>query len=93
MNRQLFITEDGSHSICVPDLNVSYHSKHGALQESQHIYIGAGLMYLAGIKRNISVLEVGFGTGLKFLQIYAIHSHASTKTRGLAAAPREGANN
>ena len=67
MNRQLFITEDGSHSICVPDLNVSYHSKHGALQESQHIYIGAGLMYLAGIKRNISVLEVGFGTGLNAL--------------------------
>ena len=67
MNRQLFITEDGSHSICLPDLNVCYHSKHGAIQESRHIYIGAGLRYMAGTKRQISILEVGFGTGLNAL--------------------------
>jgi tRNA U34 5-methylaminomethyl-2-thiouridine-forming methyltransferase MnmC len=65
MHRELFLTEDGSHSIKVPELNVSYHSKHGAIQESVHIFIENGLKYLN--KTNISVLEVGFGTGLNAL--------------------------
>lgn len=55
-------TEDGSHTLYVPDLNEHYHSTHGAIQESNHIYINAGLKYLS--KQNISVLEIGFGTGL-----------------------------
>ena len=67
MNRHLFITEDGSHSISMPDLNVCYHSKHGAIHESQHIYIDTGFRYMAVIKQNISILEVGFGTGLNAL--------------------------
>jgi tRNA U34 5-methylaminomethyl-2-thiouridine-forming methyltransferase MnmC len=67
MDRQLFITEDGSHSIIIPELNVSYHSRHGAIQESTHIFIEAGLRHVAGTLQNISILEVGFGTGLNGL--------------------------
>ena len=65
MHPELFITKDGSHSIKIPELNVSFHSKHGAIQESQHIYINAGLRHIH--KKEISILEVGFGTGLNAL--------------------------
>lgn len=65
MLHELFVTEDGSHSIKVPDLNLTYHSKHGAIQESVHVFIESGLKYLN--KSRISVLEVGFGTGLNAL--------------------------
>ena len=69
MNREIIITGDGSHSISVPDLNVAYHSIHGAITESMHVFIKAGLIdseifeYI-GVHQ---VLEVGFGTGLNAL--------------------------
>lgn len=47
--------------------NLSYHSKHGAINESQHIYINTGLRYISSFKNKISILEVGFGTGLNAL--------------------------
>lgn len=65
MRHEIFVTEDGSHSIKVPELNVTYHSKHGAIQESVHVFIESGLRYLN--KKEISILEVGFGTGLNAL--------------------------
>lgn len=47
-------TEDGSHTLYVPELNEHYHSTHGAIQESMHIYIGEGLLYtLQRSDRNI----------------------------------------
>lgn len=39
------ITEDGSHTLYVPELNEHYHSTHGALQESTHIFIREGLLH------------------------------------------------
>jgi len=65
MQQELFITEDGSHSVRVAELNVSYHSKHGAIQESVHVFIENGLKQIK--KRRINILEVGFGTGLNAL--------------------------
>lgn len=61
----LFITEDGSHSVQSESFGVAYHSKHGAIQETQHVFIEAGLKYAIekGLK-DISILEIGFGTGL-----------------------------
>ncbi len=56
------ITSDGSHSLFVPGINEHYHSVNGAIQESLHVYITAGLNECSKI--NISVLEIGFGTGL-----------------------------
>jgi len=62
MKRNLIITEDGSPSLHVPELSESYHSKHGAIQESMHVYIQTCLAQIN--KPAISLFEVGFGTGL-----------------------------
>lgn len=69
MQKRLIITEDGSHSISIPELNVIYHSIHGAIQESKHVFIEAGLKYLLDRFENeqICILEVSFGTGLNVL--------------------------
>lgn len=67
MEQRLFITEDGSHSVADPELNVTYHSRHGAVQESRHIFIEAGLKEMLKKKHEISVFELGFGTGLNAL--------------------------
>ncbi|MCI5081380.1 MAG: tRNA (5-methylaminomethyl-2-thiouridine)(34)-methyltransferase MnmD [Saprospiraceae bacterium] len=61
---QIFETQDGSHSIFSEKYGVSYHSKYGAIQESQHVFIEAGLYHKGLEKKEISILEIGFGTGL-----------------------------
>jgi tRNA U34 5-methylaminomethyl-2-thiouridine-forming methyltransferase MnmC len=68
MEREIIITRDGSHSIAVPELSVTYHSIHGAIQESKHVFIEAGLKHLLNqTAKQICILEVGFGTGLNTL--------------------------
>ena len=62
MYSELFITEDGSHTLFVPAIDECYHSTHGAVQESQHIFINSGFKQCD--KSEIRVLEIGFGTGL-----------------------------
>ncbi|MEJ1236547.1 tRNA (5-methylaminomethyl-2-thiouridine)(34)-methyltransferase MnmD [Chryseolinea sp. T2] len=63
---QFIITEDGSHTLFRADLDETYHSKHGALQESQHVFINNGLRYWMETrnKEQVTIFEVGFGTGL-----------------------------
>jgi tRNA U34 5-methylaminomethyl-2-thiouridine-forming methyltransferase MnmC len=61
---EIIITEDGSHTIAVPALNEHYHSVHGAISESKHIFIEAGLKPSIKDKDIIHILEIGFGTGL-----------------------------
>ncbi len=61
----IVITEDGSHSIYVQSLDEHYHSVHGAITESQHVFIEAGLKQIKN--RHIRILEMGFGTGLNAL--------------------------
>ncbi|MCR6722284.1 MAG: tRNA (5-methylaminomethyl-2-thiouridine)(34)-methyltransferase MnmD [Chitinophagaceae bacterium] len=77
MERKLFETRDGSHSIAIPELQVMYHSVHGAIQESQHIFIHAGLEKAVEEKpgRPLRILEMGLGTGLNAL-LTAIYSSA-----------------
>lgn len=68
MERILEPTSDGSHTISIPEMKVTYHSKHGAVQESMHVFIGAGLKYqLERVEGTIHILEMGFGTGLNAL--------------------------
>lgn len=62
MERKIIATEDGSHTIFIPEMNEHYHSTHGAIQESVHVFIESGLKHVN--KNEINVLEVGFGTGL-----------------------------
>jgi tRNA U34 5-methylaminomethyl-2-thiouridine-forming methyltransferase MnmC len=62
---QLINTADGSHTIYVPELDEHYHSIHGAVQESTFIFINNGFVVC---KANpVSILEIGFGTGLNAL--------------------------
>lgn len=56
------LTADGSHTLFVHALDEHYHSTNGALKESEHVFIDAGLRYCK--KSNLKVLEIGFGTGL-----------------------------
>lgn len=66
MNIKLVKTEDNSHTLYVPELDEHYHSIHGAWQESKHVFIDAGFKQLGHLP-TISVLEIGFGTGLNAL--------------------------
>ena len=69
MHRIVELTKDGSPTITIPEKNITYHSRHGAINESQHIYINAGLQYFLSQHHNkaISIFEMGFGTGLNAL--------------------------
>ncbi len=65
MKREIIITADGSTTIYIPEWDEQYHSKHGAIQEAYHVFIKSGLSLFEN--RNISILEIGFGTGLNAL--------------------------
>lgn len=67
MQRHLVTTSDGSHSIYVPALDEHYHSRHGAIQESLHVFLKMGWDALPKEKATIDILEIGFGTGLNAL--------------------------
>lgn len=64
--RRIITTEDGSSSLQLTEVSEQYHSIHGAINESRHIYIEQGLHYFPKDK-DIRILEVGFGTGLNAL--------------------------
>jgi tRNA U34 5-methylaminomethyl-2-thiouridine-forming methyltransferase MnmC len=63
MKREVVFTKDGSKTIFVPELDEHYHSIHGARQESMHVFIKNGFDAFKN-KGKVSILEVGFGTGL-----------------------------
>ena len=68
MKREIFQTLDGSTTIHLPDWNESYHSKHGAIQEAYHVFIQNGLFTFNNLP--VSILEIGFGTGLNAFITY-----------------------
>lgn len=84
-------TADGSSTIFHPTVKENYHSKHGALQESNHVFLNSGLRYYLADKdlEKVSVLEVGFGTGLNFLltQDYCTAKELKLNYVGLEAHP------
>jgi tRNA U34 5-methylaminomethyl-2-thiouridine-forming methyltransferase MnmC len=68
---KLVLSQDGSHTIISERFGVSYHSKFGSIQETQIVFIDAGLDYIVSRGyREISILEMGFGTGLNALMTY-----------------------
>lgn len=66
---EFVLTADGSKTIYNPAVGENYHSKHGALQESRHVFLNSGLCYFLdnSSAQKASILEVGLGTGLNFL--------------------------
>lgn len=70
MKKDLIVTADGSHTIAAPGINATYHSVHGAISESMHVFIDAGFHYLLKYQmafNSLPVFEMGFGTGLNAL--------------------------
>jgi len=64
MALKIIETADGSSSFYNEELEETYHSRHGAMQESKHVFIGEGLIPLHESQDEIAILEMGFGTGL-----------------------------
>ncbi len=62
MKREIIQTLDGSTTIHLQEWDECYHSKHGAIQEAQHVFIKNGLSLFEN--KHVSILEIGFGTGL-----------------------------
>ena len=95
MNHDLKIvpTADGSNTIYNPQVGENYHSTHGALQESRHVFLKSGLQYFVDRSENpllaVSILEVGFGTGLNFLLTadFCIEKNISLDYTGIEAYP------
>lgn len=68
LERKLVVTGDGSHSLYLPALDEHYHSSHGALRESRHVFIRHGYEEALAFSRlRLQILEMGFGTGLNAL--------------------------
>lgn len=90
-NIEIVTTADGSKTIFNPQFGENYHSKNGALQESQHVFVNSGLKYYhqQTQKNEISILEIGFGTGLNFLLSadYAASKDLQLSYTGLEAYP------
>jgi len=95
MNHELQIvpTADGSNTIYNPQVGENYHSTHGALQESRHVFLNSGLQYFLDRSESpspaVSILEVGFGTGLNFLLTadFCIGKNISLDYLGIEAYP------
>ncbi len=89
---KVIITRDGSHSLYVPHLDETYHSSYGAITESEHIFIQAGLDYFnrshSGMK-SLTVFELGFGTGLNALLTYryALRNHINLRYISVESEP------
>ena len=83
MQRKIITTADGSKTIQIEEWNEQYHSIHGAIQEANHVYIKHGLLFcfdrlnsLDDGSQEISILEIGFGTGLNaFLTLLQAEEH------------------
>lgn len=69
MKRTLLKTGDGSYTLHIPEWDEQYHSKHGAIAEALHVFIKEGLYYWSSknAATEISIMEIGFGTGLNAL--------------------------
>jgi tRNA U34 5-methylaminomethyl-2-thiouridine-forming methyltransferase MnmC len=68
-NLEIITTGDGSSSLLNKELNETYHSVHGALRESLHVFIKHGIEFISSEFNSnpVNIFEVGFGTGLNAL--------------------------
>jgi len=87
---EIISTDDGSSSLFNSDLNETYHSRHGAVRESTHVFIKKGLSTLSDLEQ-VSVLEVGMGTGLNVLLtgLYALKTKQKIDLTSLEPYPLE----
>ena len=87
MEIEIITTDDGSNSLFVKDLNESYHSRFGAINESLHVYIQAGLKVTEKGSTGLNLLEIGFGTGLNAFLTFLEGQKRQTKINYFAIEP------
>ncbi|MGJ8658711.1 MAG: tRNA (5-methylaminomethyl-2-thiouridine)(34)-methyltransferase MnmD [Cellulophaga fucicola] len=87
MKRKIITTGDGSKTIQIEEWDEQYHSKHGAVQEAYHVFIKHGLSLFKDSA--VSILEIGFGTGLNALitTLEAPKSNLKIQYTGVEAYP------
>ena len=78
---KIIFSNDGSHTIYRKDIDEHYHSIHGSIQESIHVFINAGLKdyLIKNIKSTLNILEIGFGSGLNALLTIEENKHLNKK--------------
>ncbi|MCJ0742515.1 tRNA (5-methylaminomethyl-2-thiouridine)(34)-methyltransferase MnmD [Pedobacter montanisoli] len=84
-------TADGSNTLFNPIIGEHYHSSHGALQESEHVFIQSGLKHFLSLEEtnHVRILEVGFGTGLNFILTldFCLQNNIKLQYTGIEAFP------
>ena len=90
MKREVILTADGSKTIYIPEMEENYHSTNGALQEAMHVFIQNGIRTF-NPKGEITVFEMGFGTGLNALLtlVESVNSDRNINYIGIEAYPVE----
>ncbi len=88
MKPEIIITADGSTSLYIKELEENYHSVHGAIQESMHVFINAGLKHFHSDYKEITILEIGLGTGLNVLLTLLESQNSSLKINYTAIEPQ-----
>lgn len=87
MEKKIITTEDGSHTLWDERINENYHNTHGAIKESEHIFIRQGYQQAGKWLNPLNILEVGFGTGLNALLSYKANLSEKRKLNYLAVEP------
>jgi tRNA U34 5-methylaminomethyl-2-thiouridine-forming methyltransferase MnmC len=85
-NRITVSSADGSSTLRIAGTDEHFHSVHGALNESMHIYIEAGMRVLKN-RESVNILEVGFGTGLNALLTLIYQENRTIRYHGIEAYP------
>ena len=87
--RVQILTKDGSSTLKVEAFKETYHSQHGALTESEFVYLQHGLFHwqLIQAAKSCSVLEMGYGTGLISYLTYLYDSTVPIRYVSLEAYP------
>jgi len=91
LKREIITTKDGSKTIQLPEWNEQYHSIHGAVAEARHVFIQAGLQHWLdhSDSQDVSIMEIGFGTGLNAFLTFleAEHNNINVNYTGIEAYP------
>jgi len=91
LKREIITTSDGSRTIHFPELNEHYHSKHGAINEAKHVFLKQGFHHILSLfpVEELSIVEIGFGTGLNALLTYidALQKNQLVQYTGVEAYP------
>lgn len=78
---EITTTRDGSHTLYSQQFDQHYHNPNGAVAESKHVFfVQSGLLDALTNRDQITILEIGFGTGLNFLLLMDYCQELNTET-------------